>query len=449
MSDIAQLFFSLDREPSASTQPRSSAPAPLRASYRSRRFGSIWGTFLFLVPIVNTDALQPNHWDINTWADPEVLGWKASHLASCNAIAVAGAIFASIGLSALQLPSMNAVHWSARACCSSSMVFGVASVFTAARQHQTVGMLNSPLDIRLWLSRRSPSHFKNILRPFNDTTRENTDKYARFRGFQGLPLESSISALKAAALPRYFLNVAVPLFLVGFGLYVLFLWLSNIEESGESYRNVFIVFIVTVGTYAIYDFLVELTRILDDDKRNKEFNTNALGGYRELEKLRGLQNKLAEVQQRMKSEHLFEQELQEIQFQRQQDLEDVVETERPTFANTNAQLVPTGDRNFSLPVRAPSIALATAKLPGATRDHPSPASPTNRNASPACKVEKYQAWHHYLIGYMKTQAVSEDNSLLLKIMERERSIRPPRKPALPLLRPIELHPIPFRIQIRG
>lgn len=59
------------------------------AQYRSRRFGFVLGSFLYLGRIVNTDALQQNHWDINSWTDPEVLNWKASHLASCNAIAVA------------------------------------------------------------------------------------------------------------------------------------------------------------------------------------------------------------------------------------------------------------------------------------------------------------------------------------------------------------------------
>lgn len=64
--------------------------------YRLRRFGFVWGTYLYLGGIVNTDALQQNHWNINSWTDPEVLQWKASHLASCNAIAVAVCIFQAL-----------------------------------------------------------------------------------------------------------------------------------------------------------------------------------------------------------------------------------------------------------------------------------------------------------------------------------------------------------------
>lgn len=59
------------------------------SQYRSARFDLIPGAFLYLGRIVDTDALQQYHWDINSWTDPEVLSWKTSHLASCNATAVA------------------------------------------------------------------------------------------------------------------------------------------------------------------------------------------------------------------------------------------------------------------------------------------------------------------------------------------------------------------------
>ena len=57
--------------------------------YRRQRFGLFWGTVLHLTKILDTDMLQQKHWDINSWSDAEVLNWKASHLASCNAISVA------------------------------------------------------------------------------------------------------------------------------------------------------------------------------------------------------------------------------------------------------------------------------------------------------------------------------------------------------------------------
>ena len=58
------------------------------ARYRRARFG-IFGDVLYATAGVDTDALQELHWKINVWTDAEVMAWKGSHLATCNAIAVA------------------------------------------------------------------------------------------------------------------------------------------------------------------------------------------------------------------------------------------------------------------------------------------------------------------------------------------------------------------------
>ena len=57
--------------------------------YRHARFGHFWGRVVYLGKLIDTDALQQKHWDINRWKDQEVMDWKAAHLASCSAIAVA------------------------------------------------------------------------------------------------------------------------------------------------------------------------------------------------------------------------------------------------------------------------------------------------------------------------------------------------------------------------
>jgi hypothetical protein len=56
--------------------------------YRRARFG-IFGDVLYATGGVHTDALQELHRKINIWTDAEVMAWKGSHLATCNAIAVA------------------------------------------------------------------------------------------------------------------------------------------------------------------------------------------------------------------------------------------------------------------------------------------------------------------------------------------------------------------------
>lgn len=48
------------------------------------------------------------------------------------------------------------------------------------------------------------------------------DKYKDIKPFKSLPLESSVCVLKAVATSRILLEVAVLVFMVGFGLYLLF-----------------------------------------------------------------------------------------------------------------------------------------------------------------------------------------------------------------------------------
>jgi hypothetical protein len=57
--------------------------------YRQIRFGLWKGELLRASRLIDSDALQQRHWDLNTWKDEEVQQWKDSHLASCNAISVA------------------------------------------------------------------------------------------------------------------------------------------------------------------------------------------------------------------------------------------------------------------------------------------------------------------------------------------------------------------------
>lgn len=236
------------------------------------------------------------------------------------------------------------MHWSARACCVASMILGVVSVTTATKQHQAIGALKSALDVRLWMSRGEPTLYgafcgpKKInkirerwyqkaqgklvrhprimealdLYPRKDLesdaglesapkapTRSLTFKYADNEDFQDLPLESSISNLKSVALPRHLLDMAVILFLTGMGLYELFCWKADAKLSDRSCRNVFIVFIATLGAYILYDVSISFARILNNEKRNREFDTTTLGGFRGLGKTQQLENKLTAARERI------------------------------------------------------------------------------------------------------------------------------------------------------
>jgi hypothetical protein len=299
------------------------------AQYRRARFG-VAGDILYFMRLVDTDALQEMHWNINLWTDKEVLAWRDSYLATYNAVSVAGAIFASIGLTALQLPDMYTVHWSARALCVASMILGVISVTMATSQQYALSTLKNPTSIRLWLSRGRPTayEFKGVfghrviptsiheLRHFLDRTRNQEqrrhhpelstswrkqDKYKDDELLNGLPLESSVSVLKAVAMPRHLLDVAVLVFIIGFGLYLLFQWVENMGGQPIANRNVFVVFVISVGTFVLYYVYIVSFMVDNQAKKAKEFDLLDLGGPYKPTALEELERDLEETQRRLKT----------------------------------------------------------------------------------------------------------------------------------------------------
>lgn len=194
---------------------------------------------------------------------------------------------------------MNNAWWTARACLVASMVLGVFSVTTATRQHFAVVMLKSPLDVRLWMSRGAPTRTRRRkdsgFLPFGEV--HEPEKYADLEDFDGLWLESSMSTLKAVALPRHLLDLSVVLFMVGIGLYELSGWKTNPNDPrGTAYRNVFIVFVATTLAYLIYHALILAGAAYDTKKKDDEFGTSSMRGAwgesRSLSDLRAALNKL-------------------------------------------------------------------------------------------------------------------------------------------------------------
>jgi len=76
--------------------------------------------------------------------------------------------------------------------------------------------------------------------------------------------------------PRVLLNIAVFLYLVGFGLYLLFAWLENVPTISDDYRNIFIVYMVALGCCVTYFIFCSLSRILEEKKVAVDFNFQRL-----------------------------------------------------------------------------------------------------------------------------------------------------------------------------
>jgi hypothetical protein len=136
------------------------------------------------------------------------------------------------------------------------MVLGIVSVVVSTSLQQEVGRLNNPLDIRLWLSRGKVELEKHPYDP----------------PYRLLPLESTISALKISEIPGTLLRLAVILFLAGFGLYLLFSWLNRVEASAPDHRNIFVVFVIVLGLFCCYYAFWSISRVLDAQKREEEFD---------------------------------------------------------------------------------------------------------------------------------------------------------------------------------
>ena len=166
------------------------------------------------------------------------------------------------------------------------MILGILSVVMATSQQTTIGNMNNPVALRLWLSRGAPQEvFPPRVVPYMMRPRPHWDgakdkwtnaKYCDHKGFRDLPLESSISALKYIQLPRWLLSFAVILFIVGFGLYWLFLWVESVSPNPVAERNTFIVFLVTVVAFVLYWFALWGARMENDNRKAAEFDLGTL-----------------------------------------------------------------------------------------------------------------------------------------------------------------------------
>ena len=144
------------------------------------------------------------------------------------------------------------------------MALGILSVFSATSQQQKISMLNNPLEIRLWLSRGRPS----------------VERLLHYHWpFSVLPLESSVSAVKQFALPKVLLNLAVFLYLLGFGIYLLFSWLENVEPPSSDYRNIFIVFVASLGVHYIYQVVLEMLSFVDQRNGAQDYDLDNQGSF--------------------------------------------------------------------------------------------------------------------------------------------------------------------------
>lgn len=183
------------------------------------------------------------------------MAWRESYISRCSAVSVAAAIFASIGLTALQLESMPDSHWSASALVTASMTLGILSVCAATTLQNSVTDLSNDCEVRLWLS-------------------QGLGNWQSYYGtlYGNFLLESSASTVALAELPVLLLNLSVITYFLGFGIYLLYCWKWAIGDSPIKWRNEFIFYVIVIGSTILYIAYLWAGKILDKDRVNIQFN---------------------------------------------------------------------------------------------------------------------------------------------------------------------------------
>lgn len=172
---------------------------------------------------------------------------------------------------------MDSTHWSARALLSASMAVGILSVTYATYQQNVIGMMNNAQEIRIWLScgkaDRGPkaprTEFWKFIARVQGGPIEYDPPYSLF------PLESSMAAQMKIQLPSTLLQLAIFLYLTGFGLYILFAWVENAIPPSLDYRAIFIVYMITVGLVLSYFWTLSIFNQVDQQKRQQDFELDS------------------------------------------------------------------------------------------------------------------------------------------------------------------------------
>lgn len=223
--------------------------------YRRTRFGKFLGEWFYWSRTLDTETVQRYHYNINLWTKDEAMAWRESYISRCSAVSVAAAIFASVGLTALQLESMPDSHWSATALLTASMTLGILSVCAATTLQNSVTDLSNDCEVRLWLS-------------------QGLGNWPDYTGtlYGDLLLESSAATVALTGSPTLLLNLSVIAYFLGFGIYLLYGWKWAITDVPLNWRNEFIFYVAVIGSTILYIAWLWAGKIMDKDKVNQQFN---------------------------------------------------------------------------------------------------------------------------------------------------------------------------------
>ncbi|KAI0540096.1 hypothetical protein GGR58DRAFT_462332 [Xylaria digitata] len=151
-------------------------------------------------------------------------------------VAVAASIIAQVAITALSLNALSQAHWTARGSFILSLVSAIMAIYAASSEYRMFCWCVNAEEIQQWIMGSSKFQL-----------REESNRPKKH-----IPSIASVITISA---PFALLVAALNSFLVGFGIWLGFVWTRNLDPNstyGDS-RAVFITYAVGLGTcYLVY-----------------------------------------------------------------------------------------------------------------------------------------------------------------------------------------------------
>lgn len=158
---------------------------------------------------------------------------------------------AQIAITAISLPYLHRV---ARAAWIVSLVSAIMAVFYTSVQHQVIGRLLHPTQIRAWIAGNPEvPKLENITnKPIQERLREVGPEIL-------LPRPTSVLLI---SVPVLFLTTALNAFLVGLGMYLGLIWQGHLDINADvdDSKYVFMAYIVSASVCYIIYMLLSVVR---------------------------------------------------------------------------------------------------------------------------------------------------------------------------------------------
>lgn len=217
----------------------------------------------------------------------QAMAFKDSYTPTFNMVGVAGAIIAQIALTALSLPNLDDMHWTARASFVIGLVAGSLAVFCYCVLQSKMSSLHNAYAVRRWLTRpqetwkdlrRNQSEEMEGVPGLNDEKFDPKDLAAmaqRLSEFKEmlneLAFRPSLSAALILTAPSQLLNVALGALLTGFGIYFGLVYSARLPaiEDHLSALAVLTVYVVTAASGLIFFYLPVLFKLVATTRDGK------------------------------------------------------------------------------------------------------------------------------------------------------------------------------------